>query len=41
MKIDFAAARPEAADVLAFIVTKNSFETFEFPLQNASYSHRG
>ena len=35
MKIDFAAARPEAADVLVFIVTKNSFETFEFPLQNA------
>jgi leucyl aminopeptidase len=35
MKIDFAAARPEAADVLAFIVTKSSFETFEFPLENA------
>jgi leucyl aminopeptidase len=35
MKIDFAAARPEAADVLAFIVTKSSFETFEFPLDNA------
>ena len=35
MKIDFAAARPEAADVLAFIVTKSSFETFEFPLGNA------
>jgi leucyl aminopeptidase len=35
MKIDFAAARPEAADVLAFIVTKNSFENFEFPLEKA------
>jgi len=35
MKIDFAAARPEAADVLAFIVTKSSFETFEFPLEKA------
>jgi leucyl aminopeptidase len=35
MKIDFAAERPEAADVLAFIVTKNSFENFEFPLEKA------
>ncbi len=35
MKIDFAAARPEAADVLAFIVTKSSFDTFEFPLEKA------
>jgi len=35
MKIDFAASRPEAADVLAFIVTKSSFETFEFPLEKA------
>ncbi len=35
MKIDFATARPEAADVLAFIVTKSSFETFEFPLEKA------
>lgn len=35
MKIDFASARPKAADVLAFIVTKSSFDTFEFPLENA------
>jgi len=35
MMIDFAAARPEAADVLAFIVTKSSFDTFEFPLEKA------
>ncbi len=35
MKIEFANERPEAADVLAFIVTKNSFEGFAFPLDNA------
>jgi leucyl aminopeptidase len=33
MRIDFAAERPEAADVLAFIITKSGFETFEFPLE--------
>jgi leucyl aminopeptidase len=35
MKIEFANERPEAADVLAFIVTKNTFEGFQFPLDNA------
>lgn len=35
MKIEFASARPEAADVLAFIVTKSGFEGFEFPLEKA------
>ncbi|HEV7234287.1 MAG TPA: M17 family peptidase N-terminal domain-containing protein, partial [Sphingorhabdus sp.] len=33
MKTEFAATRPEAADVLAFIVTKGSFDSFEFPLE--------
>ncbi len=35
MKIEFAAARPADADVLAFIVTKSSFAGFEFPLERA------
>ncbi|WP_373474565.1 leucyl aminopeptidase [Sphingorhabdus sp.] len=39
MKIEFAATRPEAADVLAFIVTKSSFEGFAFPLENAQMVH--
>ncbi|MFN0046618.1 MAG: leucyl aminopeptidase [Sphingorhabdus sp.] len=39
MKIEFAATRPEAADVLAFIVTKSSFEGFVFPLENAQMVH--
>jgi leucyl aminopeptidase len=39
MKIEFASARPEAADVLAFIVTKNTFEDFQFPLDNAQMVH--
>lgn len=39
MKIDFASARPADADVLAFIVTKSSFEGFQFPLDNAQMVH--
>lgn len=39
MKIEFAATRPEAADVLAFIVTKSSFDGFVFPLENAQMVH--
>jgi leucyl aminopeptidase len=35
MKIEFASARPEEADVLAFIVTKNTFDGFQFPLEKA------
>ncbi len=34
MKISFAVARPEDADVLGFIVTKSSWENFVFPLDN-------
>ncbi len=33
MKIEFASDRPAGADVLAFIVTKNSFADFAFPLE--------
>jgi leucyl aminopeptidase len=39
MKIEFAQARPEAADVLAFIVTKSTFDGFQFPLDNAQMVH--
>jgi leucyl aminopeptidase len=35
MEIRFAAARPEGADVLGFIVTKSSWENFVFPLENS------
>ncbi|MEP7349523.1 MAG: leucyl aminopeptidase [Sphingorhabdus sp.] len=35
MKIEFAAERPNGADVLAFIVTKSSFQSFVFPLEKA------
>lgn len=35
MKIEFAHTRPAEADVLAFIVSKSSFEGFEFPLEKA------
>jgi leucyl aminopeptidase len=34
MDIRFAGARPEDADVLAFIVTKSNWEKFVFPLDN-------
>jgi leucyl aminopeptidase len=34
MKIEFAAERPADADVLAFILTKSSFEGFTFPLES-------
>jgi leucyl aminopeptidase len=33
MKIEFSAERPADADVLAFILTKSSFEGFVFPLE--------
>jgi leucyl aminopeptidase len=39
MKIEFANARPSQADVLAFIVTKSTFEGFQFPLDNAQMVH--
>jgi leucyl aminopeptidase len=39
MKIEFVQARPEAADVLAFIVTKSTFDGFQFPLDNAQMVH--
>jgi leucyl aminopeptidase len=39
MKIEFTQARPDAADVLVFIVTKNTFEGFPFPLDNAQMVH--
>lgn len=34
MKIEFAATRPEQADVLAFAVTKAEFEGFAFPVDH-------
>jgi leucyl aminopeptidase len=39
MKINFATARPNEADVLAFILTKASFDSFEFPLNDNSMAH--
>lgn len=39
MKIEFVPTRPAEADVLAFIVTKSSFEGFAFPLENAQMVH--
>lgn len=35
MNISFAAERPADADVLVFILTKDSFADFPFPLENA------
>ena len=34
MEIRFADTRPDDADVLGFIVTKSSWVTFVFPLEN-------
>jgi leucyl aminopeptidase len=34
MEVNFAGNRPAAADVLAFIVTKSSWENFAFPLES-------
>jgi leucyl aminopeptidase len=34
MKIEFVARRPEGSDVLAFVVTKSSFEGFTFPVDH-------
>lgn len=39
MKIAFVPTRPTEADVLAFIVTKSSFDGFAFPLENAQMVH--
>lgn len=39
MKIEFVSTRPTEADVLAFIVTKSSFDGFAFPLDNAQMVH--
>jgi leucyl aminopeptidase len=39
MKIDFSDARPQDADVLAFIVTKTTFADFTFPLENSDIVH--
>ena len=39
MKIEFVPTRPAEADVLAFIVTKSSFDGFAFPLENAQMVH--
>jgi leucyl aminopeptidase len=39
MKINFTDARPQDADVLAFIVTKSSFADFEFPLEKTDIIH--
>ncbi len=35
MQIDFAQTRPADADVIAFILTKQEFEGYDFPLENA------
>jgi leucyl aminopeptidase len=34
MQIDFAAARPADADVIAFVIQKSAWEAFVFPLEN-------
>ena len=39
MKINFSDARPQDADVLAFIVTKTTFADFKFPLENSDIVH--
>ena len=39
MKINFSDARPQDADVLAFIVTKTTFADFTFPLDNSDIVH--
>ena len=39
MKINFTDARPQDADVLAFIVTKTTFADFTFPLENSDIVH--
>jgi leucyl aminopeptidase len=39
MKINFSDARPQDADVLAFIVTKTTFADFTFPLENSDIVH--
>ena len=39
MKIEFAPTRPTDADVLAFIVTKSSFDGFAFPLDRPELVH--
>ena len=39
MKINFTDARPQDADVLAFIVTKGTFADFKFPLEKTDIIH--
>lgn len=39
MKINFTDARPQEADVLAFIVTKSTFADFKFPLEKTDIIH--
>jgi leucyl aminopeptidase len=39
MKINFTDARPQDADVLAFIVTKSTFADFKFPLEKKDLIH--
>ena len=39
MKINFTDARPQDADVLAFIVTKSTFADFQFPLEKTDIVH--
>lgn len=39
MIINFNDVRPQDADVLAFIVTKNTFADFEFPLEKTDIIH--
>ena len=34
MKIEFTSLRPDAADVVAFALTKESFEGFDFPVDH-------
>jgi hypothetical protein len=36
MKISFAATNPADMDVLAFVMTKDEFSGFEFPLEHAT-----
>jgi leucyl aminopeptidase len=39
MKINFASERPSEADVVAFIITKASFDSFVFPLDDNQTAH--
>ena len=39
MKINFTDARPQDADVVAFIVTKDTLADFKFPLDKTDIIH--